>query len=48
MIDFKNLLKFSFKNESIWMIVFSLLPMVLGILIYLVLLLLNAFKIVHF
>ena len=48
MIDFKKLPKFSFKDESVWMIIFGLLPLVLGIFIYLVVLLLSAFKIVNF
>jgi len=41
MPDFKKFFKFSFQNESVWMFIFGLLPLILGILVILILMLLN-------
>jgi hypothetical protein len=40
-MDFKGFTRFSFKNESVWMIIFGLLPMTIGILVLLVLMILR-------
>jgi hypothetical protein len=41
MIDFKNLSKISFHNDSVWLVVFGLLPVILGILAFLGFMLFN-------
>lgn len=41
MIDLKNLPKISFKGDNFSIVVFGLLPLVLGILVLLVFMLLN-------
>ena len=43
MIDFKKFPKFSFKNEAVLMVILGLLPIVLGILAFLVVMLLSEF-----
>ncbi len=41
MVDLKKFANFSFKNESVWMLIVGLLPLIIGILVFLVLMLLN-------
>lgn len=40
MIDFKNLPKISFHNDTIWLVI-GLVPVILGILAFLVFMVLN-------
>ncbi len=41
MFDFNKFKNFSFKNEPAWMIIFGLLPLVLGIIAFLIIMILN-------